>query len=61
MGIYYSPCSKPFRHHWPKSLRTLGFNPKKAPAIIHPDIDTMLEAGDSELDSDQEPTRNSSP
>ena len=45
----------------PEVLRAVGFNPKKAPAIILPDVDTMSEAGDSELESNQDPTGAGSP
>ena len=45
----------------PGLLRVVGFNPKKAPAIVLPDVETISEAKESELDSDQEPTRTGGP
>ena len=36
-------------------LRAVGFDPKKAPTIVLPDVETMSEGGNSELGSGQEP------
>ena len=42
-------------------LRAVSFDLKKVPAIVFPDIETMSETGDSELNYNQEPNRTGSP
>ena len=41
----------------PELLRALGFDPKKAPATILPDAETVSMLEDLVLDSDQQPAR----
>ena len=61
MSIYYPLHSNFLRYRQPEVTKSFGFQPKGGPAIVLPDVETVSEAGDSELDSDPEPSRTTDP